>query len=611
MLRLLPRSLRPLRSLSLASVVLRLRAAAVGAPQYSTIKPESPPSEAANQENDDSDTPWYLRENVASPLLEKREAPIPDVPTSAPPALESYLNLLSKKYGMHDIELFDMTHPDNAAHDFRVANPDVDYIIICSGKSEKHNFKAAYDLRMFLKKEQDDQLPRMEGMVSRAMSPLMRRRIARRGAKGPPASHNEYGRAANSWILCHHDHIDIHILTEKRRQELQLELLWCKPEDAWKYEQQDFHEPLSDDIFSGIRRLHTLARCNAASVDHSGSETASLQHMLDELHGMDANGDVESFRSMMAKFDQAFLPSLAQNFDVRYEFFRALHLLQPQLVPFETVQNVLLSKYHSVRAAMDPSIDFEAQKIDDVVRYLKLLLDTPAFACDDLKLFVDRRLHMASSFISTLYTNSTHEMDLIKNPQLIPLLYRLTYVETGEPVTLAMVDDVIFGSADMHSGRDPVPSVVVASNNARNIIDLLLERNSHDHQAPIFTERFNELHLFTLGNGGLWRKFWATLESFSWNLENSVDTASRVRKWVRLVVFLDLMNDRRQITHFFHEHFDHTTSFAGSLVQCWRANGSQFNNDEERHAVKRALKSMVAKLGGGKFEGVVAFADGL
>lgn len=576
--------------------------------------------EETTEDLEEDEKPWYLRENVASPLLERKTADIPLVPENAPSEVNTFLELLAKKYGMVDIELFDMTQFDGTDQPFRLANPNVDYIIICSGKSEKHNFKAARELRVYLKKEQIDELPRMEGMASASMTPLMKRRLAKRARKGPPSTANEYGKSANSWILCHQNNIDIHMLTDRRRQELQLELLWCKPEDAHKYEQYDYFEPVSDDIFSGVRRFHTSA------VRRSAAGVQTLQRQLNSLYSMDAEAGTEELKQAIELFEKEFDYSDLQSFNIRNEFYRTLHLILPSVVSFEDVEEKMLSKYASLAITLNLNIDLATEKINDVTEFARLLLDTPTRLTKDedlapvedenkeLRALLQEnhtRLHKLSQFISVLYRFSNDKFSMTQNQQFIPLLYRLTYNETGDSITPLTVDEYIENDTENDLTRDPETSIIFAD---RRFVDVLkLSEHYMRKYKPGFsyTARFDEYRLFTYGNAGKWARFWKHIEKTTFLRDYEGDAAAKLTFWVRMTVYLSLVNNRKQIVHFLLHHFDHTSSVAGSLVRSYRANEEQFSSELERLAVKRALKAMVARLGNQRFEAIVAFADNL
>ncbi|KAM9889020.1 hypothetical protein OXX79_012445, partial [Metschnikowia pulcherrima] len=112
--------------------------------------------------SDDITVPWYLREDIKSSLLDEKEVKIPEVPPHAPDHVSEFLELLAKDYGMENLLLFDMTTLEES-HEFKANNRNVDFIIISTGKSERHILKAATEFRTHIK-HKFDVLPSTEGM---------------------------------------------------------------------------------------------------------------------------------------------------------------------------------------------------------------------------------------------------------------------------------------------------------------------------------------------------------------------------------------------------------------------------------------------------------------
>lgn len=555
---------------------------------------EIQPTETHNGEiEDNTNVPWYLRNDVASPLNEKKEVEIPEIPSYAPAEVPTFCDLLVNKYGMTDLLFFNMTELDDT-HEFRAGNSNVDYIIICSGKSEKHNFKAAGELRHYLKHTYD-YVPRMEGMTNGAMSPVMRRRLLRRASRGPLATANDYGKSANSWIMCTHENIEIHIMTKERREDLNLESLWCKPEDADKYAPKEPEMYASDHIFSGIRRFHTSARAL--------SSLEVLESQLYKLQNLDLETSDKELLSIIKTFEDAFVNPNFRDHQLRFQLYRSIHIIRPNLVSFEQVEDALLAKYASIDLALDTTSDHAAEKAKDVSQYARILLDSPELNSDRFeKNHANIRLQKLSEFIRLLYSFSNDTFSMTQDPEFIPLLWRLTYEDVGQPVTPHMVDQVLYYGEELKP-QSPKPSVELASSKARDVLGLVSYHNEKIEPGSELTAAFQELVMFTYGNAGKWDAFWKEWNNICFS-RISPSKEAVLQSWLRLIVYLSLVNNRSQILHLFNHHWDNGSAVGGTVMDALRANGEKFQSDSEKHALQNAVFTMLSSLGPGVFEGV-------
>lgn len=540
--------------------------------------------------------PWYLRDDITSLLVEKKEILLPEIPPHAPPQVEEFLTLMARDYGMDNIMLFDMTQlPDD--HEYKENNKDVDFIVVATGKSEKHIYKAANELRTHLKHKYNA-MPSIEGMVSSAITPSMRRRLLRRARKGPLATDNDYGKAANSWVICHHDGIDMHMLTAPRREELNLESLWCKPEDADKFSQDSFVTSESDHIFSGIRRYHTFARAYSLA-------TSDLESIYYKLQSQPVDAAEEELKRLQNLFEQSFLHPSIKDHGLRFQFWKTLHLARPDLVSLAQVEDALLAKYCSAESL---KADMTQEKIDDITEYVKLLIDTPTR--DSHKALVDLAFDRLSKIISTLYTFSNEKFSLAKNPQLVPLLWRLTYVEVKEPV-IGSRDVDRFIQEQVAVATSPGPVITMASNRARDILHLI-GYHTKTHPGSVPTASLRELILFTYGNAGKWDKFWQEWDNYCF--EKNFTPAESVEKWTRICVYLSMRRNKAEALRFLENYWNNASSVAGSVYKSLQANGEEFNSPDERVAFKRALTNMIAMFETPEkvpFEGILLYVDQL
>lgn len=562
----------------------------------SEVLEEPPKAESAAEPQD---VPWYLRYDVTSELETARKIVLPEIPAHAPPQIEEFLNLLAKDYGMEDIHLFDMTELAED-HEFKENNKNIDFIIILTGKSEKHIYKAASELRTYLK-HQYNTIPLLEGMVSSAKTPAMRRRLLRRARKGPLATDNDYGRAANSWVLCSHENIDIHMLTSPRREELTLETLWCKPEDMEKYTPQTVQNVESDNIFSGIRRFHTMTHFRRLY----WLKLPNLESYLCQLNAKSSELDDDKAMQLKNMFEDAFQNPSLGDYNIRYQFWKTLHMLKPESFSFKDAESALLQKYAS---ELSPEL-ISLEKSNDVTEYAQLLLDTPTRKQD--KQLSDEALDKLSKFITTLYQFSSDKFTLSSNPKLLPLLWRLCYLEKSDQLTPKIVDEII------HEGKkittfSAEPLVSLASNNLRNVLLLLDHHTQKVEPGSVPTNALSELILFTYGNASKWDKFWYQWE-VTW-FTRTVEPSAAIEKWVRLAVYLSARGDKTNMRKFLLEYWSNSSLVSGSFLRLFEQNGKKFNSESEAVAFQKAVEVMVTELASGgetPFEGITEYVESI
>ena len=532
---------------------------------------ESSNSANSNTENSNSETkeslpsqlelPWYLRDDAASPLAESAQVELPAVPESAPKTISSFVELVAKDYGFDNLVFFDMTQLDSD-HDYSTHQQPAHYILIASGKSEKHIMKAASQLRTHIKHTYDH-LPSIEGMVTGGTSPRARRRMLRRSRKGPMATDNEYGKTANSWVMCDTgvDGLFIHMLTPDRRQELNLESLWCREEDAWRYEQQPLRAESSDHIFSGVRRFHTMGPFYMAT------KGRPLQKLLNS----DSSISSGELQGLMADFETS------GDVSSKFDFYRIVHLLDPNLVLLQSLTNILLSS--------------KIPKIEAVVAYMKVLMDSRELVSPEetpaaMNQVVDTRLDLLLKFVSDLYAYSGEQIELAGHPELVPLLWSLTVVNKSSIIGSRTIDEAIHSEIEKEHFSN-LPSVHIASNRNRDIHHLISSYNEAHSLTP--TTSFKEMILFTYGNAGKWSKFWNTVE-VSFNLLDNQEP-NTMTKWLRLVVYLDLRNDPSAISTFLNKYW--SRSFPSIITDL---ETREFESEKEKHLFKTTMQSLLQKV---------------
>ncbi|RLV95212.1 ATPase synthesis protein 25 mitochondrial [Spathaspora sp. JA1] len=506
---------------------------------------ENTKTESKEEENieHDSSLPWYLREDVAS-QTRTVEVELPEIPEHAPKTLQQFLELIGKEYGIIDLELYDLsTLPEE--HPYSTINQPFNYIIIGSGKSEKHIFKAASELRLWIK-QHHGYLPAMEGRVSNALTALARRRLAKRAGKGPSATENEFGLGKNSWVMCDTkiDGIVIHMLTPDRRENLKLESLWAEDQP----EVVDESGLDGDSIFRGFRRrFHTSAR---------GLNQQKLQGIYELLLAQETTENVEKLKE---EFDSDFSGSNIAEYNIKYDFYKSLHLLDPNSITEQELIQIIWDKYSSLSLVCE---DWKQEITQDVIKYMGFLLDTTT----------TESYNKLSQFISKIIQFSPHEINLISNPEFQNLLWKLSYTGSNE-VDSSVINQII------ETGKSPDVTYT----------DYLTQNNHQARDVTTFIEQqetpiwFRETKMLTYGNCGKWREFWN-----EWDIIiQTIPSKDAINYWVKLLVFLSERNTVEQLRKFFVEYWNQP---GYSFVE-YTKNGERFNS-KEKQAVKQAIKKL-------------------
>lgn len=555
-------------------------------------------------ENDD--TPWYLREDVTAGIGEQKVLELPEIPENAPEAVGKFVEMLGYDYGIDDIELFDLTTLGED-HEYSTSNQPADYIIIGTGKSEKHLYKAANELKLNIKHTYGE-IPRVEGMVNSAQSPTVRRRMLKRARKGAFTTDNDYGKAPNSWIMCdtYVDNVFIHLLTKKRRQELMLETLWCQKEDLPKYNSRYNTFEDSDDIFIGIRRYHTMtpfARQQRRSIHTMkySTKAESIQSILTEVKAKQLE-DVDDLwiNQCLESINAKFQPELANlvDYKTRETLYRILHSIKPETVGFDKVSEVFLEKYNNLNLILNSEVNIEKLKTEDIINYMKLLLDSPELKAkysESNKVYVDELFDKLAGYIVHLFKFSNFQISLADHPHFIPLLWRMCLVGDDLIIGSRVIDEIIYKNKEI-----PIVSgdstVYLATSKARSIIDLIEYYNTSSTNLRK-SNAFHELVLFSYGNANNWKLFWKEWDnSFKFlRTENDgyTQTAQAVRDWVRLIVYLATRNNKVQMVNFLNNHWDVSSSIGGSFIHDFNLNDNKFNSEAEKAAFVKAMKRML------------------
>lgn len=604
-------------------------------------------------QSDPDPTPWYLREEAQITTTPDRP-PIPQVPDSAPPSVEAFLTVLSQDYGLDNLDVFDLTVLD-PLHPQSVDNQPFDYIIIGTGKSEKHVYKAGQELKHFIK-HNFNQLAKINGLVNSTPSAVSRRRMLKRSNKNPLATDNDYGKPANSWVMCETgvDHICIHVLTEGRRDELDIESLFGEFGESGDTfgtgETLDAEVSENSESNSTGETVETVDTVETFQFDEStpgpagetkatltadtaevneitNSETtnkadesipettprqipefflarrrlhtkANLASTYEDLLQASPNTDPQLF---IVDFETKFTPSL-ENYSLRAQFYGVVHILSPTTVPLSKVQQAFFDKYEDLDVVLNS--DLHGERINDVVQFMKLLIDSPELGSGKDR--SDTSYDLLSNFVMNIYRFSGDSIKLDAVPELVPLLWKLGFTSDSELPELgpSVVDETIYGET---SGYDSQYNTsTAAENRARDVIDLLNYYMSIQQTPQTLSKSVRELQLFSYGNSGLWDQFWD-----HWNESiNLLNDQNNFNHWLRLVVYLGLRADFAANKTFIDKYWKNTTELSGGFIENYTSHSGTLSETETYHvklAVAKILNSVASHLNSRQIDEVRAF----
>lgn len=243
------------------------------------------------------ETPWYLKivDNEKKLMQDKKENGDPtynavELPEASPNSLRKITDLLTDKLGLDDFLIFDLR--DNSPNSVSAVNKLGDFMIICTARSTKHCHKSFLELNKFLKQEFCGSAY-VEGNFNERQESRRKRRLARKSNLSKLLGRSSEGSAKDSnseaWYMidCHVDGIFVNILTQKRRNELNLEELYAPETEKFKFQNSELdnvstpskmNEISSDNnILSGLRRLAQQRRRYSTS---NSNELSKLRHFL-------------------------------------------------------------------------------------------------------------------------------------------------------------------------------------------------------------------------------------------------------------------------------------------------------------------------------------------
>ena len=226
-----------------------------------STQPSQPNSEENEESNDgetstDSPIPWYLQvqppQQTHSPLLDRQR--LPDLPSDPPPFLQPMLEHISIELGLDDLSLLDLRRLDPPPA--LGANL---LMILSTARSEKHLHVSADRFCRWLRTTHKMK-PYADGLLGRGEFKLKMRRKARKSKMMGRVGSTEQGNADDGlrtgWVCVNVGTVEdgstapikssaiegyvgfgsqsygtkivVQMLTEEKREELDLELLWSQ-----------------------------------------------------------------------------------------------------------------------------------------------------------------------------------------------------------------------------------------------------------------------------------------------------------------------------------------------------------------------------------------------
>ncbi|CAK9436268.1 uncharacterized protein LODBEIA_P08260 [Lodderomyces beijingensis] len=530
----------------------------------------------------ENDVPWYLRkENTSSPsaVLEQTVEPeLANIPENLPAQVNDLLKVIIGQYGMTDLEVFDLsTLPADHPRSLERQN-DEQYVIIVSGKSEKHIFKASYDLKQHAKHKLGCQCW-VEGMVNNAVRPVERRRLAKRARQGPPATHNTFGIGANTWVRCGlgAEGIVVHMMSAERRAELNLESFYQdkeeqvpkgEEEEAAAQENKTGREGSSgnhldkESIFFGLKRsFHTCTQ----------SQNAALLNSI--LEQTLSGTETDDFVEQRLRFDEVFQGTTIEEHNAKFEFYKALHLLGTG-TSFADVEKALLDKHSSLALLAEP-VDWNQEVLDDVIKYMQLLIDTKT------GLSSSDKLDKLSSLIHRITIFSSDDIAFFSVDKFQTLLWHLT-LEDYPALDVSYVNSVI--ESQGKSLKIDGASTAQNYQGARDVRDLIRHVNhAKEGHVPVW---LRQQMLQTYAQTKNWEYFWQEMNAI---LQSLTTPQEFVHFYLRVIILLASMNDYLALREFFGKYWNNPDEHSNSFVPMWNKNNQAFGDNDVKLALKETL----------------------
>ena len=185
-------------------------------------------------------------------------------PADSPQSLEVIATFLRDKLGLQDIIIFDMRESRDSRT--KAAAKISDFMIMATAKSGRHGHKSFIEVNTLLK-QRFGTVGQVEGHTSANELRRRQKRLARHTnlskSMGSRLATTRGGSNTESWYMidCRLDNIFVNILTEKKRQEMNLEELYAPESEKHLYQRRVENidaltiEEDDDNVLAGLKRL--------------------------------------------------------------------------------------------------------------------------------------------------------------------------------------------------------------------------------------------------------------------------------------------------------------------------------------------------------------------
>ncbi|AET41235.1 Atp25p Ecym_7409 [Eremothecium cymbalariae DBVPG len=486
MLRLTRGYILPSRRLFLCATAVSFRSS-IRISFYSTKNGD----DAADPPKSSAPKPWYLQQtsnesriDTSSPFIGQVQLPKTAVPTT----ITSITAYLRDKLGMTDIVCFKTSE----SHRPSVKSG---YIIICSAKSNRHGARSVVELMKFVKTEYDV-LPTKEGGISAQEMRKRYRRIQRRGTLSTASVMNG---TDSDWYLVDckvrdsEGGIYVHILTTGRREELNLEELYCTQEEKQLYiktpktsDDTISFDSDDDNVLAGLKRLALKNSRRYYSTSASASPGSSLLYDTLSVQDYDAANEAGGELRDVVKA----LGDLSQNtainttkwieiFESRWPF---VDLTETHWqLRWEFYEMLFLNKLNKCYTALDNGVSSLCEpfselrrSVDDLLKHFSLKQSmNGVLTREELLSMLD--VINAQIDVSKSFKN----MHFVPNEMVVVLLnhYRHNNADifTDEGVLLRILQSMDNSQAKPYVSYEFINFIVNSGSDTRNVILLCIE----------------------------------------------------------------------------------------------------------------------------------------
>lgn len=218
--------------------------------------------------------PWYLRTNEdVTQLNPALTEPIPDTPENSPECLATITEFMIRELGFTDVTFIDLRNRSPVT----IWGSDA-ILVLASGNTDRHIGRGTNSLMTFIKKTYNV-IPKQEGIQTSGFLKVHQRRLKKKAKKMANSDETfdyamEASRFANNWVVLDTkmDGITIHMFTQEKREELDLEYVWAEDkkalresrkqleaetetEDRGEYGSESRYSPFSN--FGQVRNYHS------------------------------------------------------------------------------------------------------------------------------------------------------------------------------------------------------------------------------------------------------------------------------------------------------------------------------------------------------------------